>query len=88
MQEDVICTSVFWTIARLMRHFSTTMLADPHHSVCLKSSRTQGLDQYLEIKEGGRERKRKEGRKEERQEECLPHWPRLRDEVWRQNDSV
>ena len=52
------------------------------------SSRTQGLDQYLEIKEGGRERKRKEGRKEERKEECLPHWPHLRDEVWRQNDST
>lgn len=49
-----------------MRHFSTTVLADPHQSVCLRSSRTQGLDQYLEIKEGGRERKRKEGRKEER----------------------
>ena len=27
---------------------------------------SSGLDQYLEIKEGGRERKRKEGRKEER----------------------
>ena len=52
------------------------------------SSRAQGLDQYLEIKEGGRERKRKEGRKEERKEECLPHWPHLRDEVWRQNDST
>ena len=36
VQEDVICTCVSWTIARLMRHFSTTMLADPHQSVCLR----------------------------------------------------
>jgi len=36
----------------------------------------QCLDQCLEIKEGGREKERKERREEGgRKEEALPHWP-------------